>query len=117
MKDITAKYLNALSDSKNFNTNTTWDELKNSYPEIWSMLQKDTRGIIDGVFENRGRRLGGYIYTLTEYGLQRVQQAIENYHQTNIKNLELAIQDLETSYQGLLKTTTTTNTTSNFKLK
>lgn len=114
MNDVASTYLKALSDAKNISTKTTWDDLKNSFPEIWDMLQKDTRGNFEGLFKNSGTGLGGYIYTLTEDGVKRIQQAIENYLYTVSEKLGLAIQDLETKSQDLLKSngiTTTTTTT------
>ncbi|MGM9799560.1 MAG: hypothetical protein ACI30M_02605 [Muribaculaceae bacterium] len=114
MDDVASTYLKALSDAKNISTTTTWDELKNSYPEIWDMLQKDTRGNLEGLFKNSGTGIGGYIYKLTEDGVKRIPQAIENYLKTTSKVLGNAIQDLETKSQDLLKSngiTTTTTTT------
>lgn len=116
MSDITDIYLKAVKDSKNINTKTTLNELKNSFPEIWDMLKKYTRGNIEGLFKTTGRGLNGYIYTLTDNGLWMIQQAIENYLYTAGEQLGLLIQERQTEYQDLLKSngikeTTTTTTT------
>ena len=117
MSDITDIYLKAVKDSKNINTKTTLNELKNSYPEIWDMLQKDTRGNLEGLFKTTGRGLNGYISTLTDNGLWMIQQAIENYLYTAGEQLGQLIQERQTEYQDLLKSngikqaTTATTTT------
>lgn len=118
MSDITDIYLKAVKDSKNINTKTTLNELKNSFPEIWDMLKKYTRGNIEGLFKTTGRGLNGYISTLTDNGLWMIQQAIENYLYTAGKQLGQLILERKTEYQDLLKSngikqaTTTTTTTS-----
>lgn len=125
MSDITDIYLKAVKDSKNINTKTTLNELKNSFPEIWDMLKKYTRGNIEGLFKTTGRGLNGYISTLTDNGLWMIQQAIENYLYTAGEQLGLLIQERQTEYQDLLKsngikeatTTTTTPTATTSKPK
>lgn len=119
MSDITDIYLKAVKDSKNINTKTTLNELKNSFPEIWDMLKKYTRGNIEGLFKTTGRGLNGYISTLTDNGLWMIQQAIENYLYTAGEQLGQLILERKTEYQDLLKsngikqaaTTTTTTPT------
>ena len=114
MSHITDIYLKAVKDSKNINTKTTLNELKNSFPEIWDMLKKYTRGNIEGLFKTTGRGLNGYISTLTDNGLWMIQQAIENYLYTAGEQLGLLIQERQTEYQDLLKSngiTTATTTT------
>ena len=117
MSYITDIYLKTVKDSKNINTKTTLNELKNSFPEIWDMLKKYTRGNIEGLFKTTGRGLNGYISTLTDNGLWMIQQAIENYLYTAGEQLGLLIQERQTEYQDLLKSngikqaTTTTTTT------
>ncbi len=117
MSDITDIYLKAVKDSKNINTKTTLNELKNSFPEIWDMLKKYTRGNIEGLFKTTGRGLNGYISTLTDNGLWMIQQAIENYLYTAGEQLGQLILERKTEYQDLLKAngikqaTTTTTTT------
>ena len=117
MSDITDIYLKAVKDSKNINTKTTLNELKNSFPEIWDILKKYTRGNIEGLFKTTGRGLNGYISTLTDNGLWMIQQAIENYLYTAGEQLGQLILERKTEYQDLLKAngikqaTTTTTTT------
>ncbi len=103
MSDITDIYIKAVKDSKNINTKTTLNELKNSFPEIWDMLKKYTRGNIEGLFKTTGRGLNGYISTLTDNGLWMIQQAIENYLYTAGEQLGLLILERQTEYQDLLK--------------